>query len=63
MPVDEAGLHQPALALPPGLLATEEVWTIRFTGEVFRDYECAFHVRYGYGGSDSVMQSEHLRQL
>lgn len=41
MPVDEAGLHQPALALPPGLLGTEEVWRVRFTGEVFRDYECA----------------------
>lgn len=50
MPVDEAGLHQPALALPPGLLASEEVWTIRFTGEVFRDYEYAFRVRLGYGG-------------
>lgn len=42
MPLDEAGnAYQPVLALPSGLTANEEVFCIRYTGELFVEYQCA----------------------
>jgi hypothetical protein len=38
MPVSESG-HQQQPAWPQGLGATQSCWVVRFTGEVFTDYE------------------------
>ena len=39
MPLAEEGEHAPSLAVPQGLTGGTPVWVIRFTGEVFTDYE------------------------
>lgn len=39
MPSTEEGEHRPALALPARLKGDTPVWCVRFTGELFTDYE------------------------
>lgn len=40
MPTSEDGVEAaPRLALPQGVVGTTPCWVVRFTGEVFKDYE------------------------
>lgn len=36
---EESGEHAPQLGLPAGLTGATPVWAIRYTGELFTDYE------------------------
>jgi len=48
MPIDSVTRQEVKyLDPPPNLKIYEEVFVIRFTGEVFRDYECALFL-YNY---------------
>lgn len=39
MPSTDEGEHAPSLGLPPDLQGDSPLWVIRFTGEVFAEYE------------------------
>jgi hypothetical protein len=39
MPTNELGEHQQLGGLPPSLTGCQPVWCVRYTGEIFTDYE------------------------
>lgn len=41
MPLSPSGVEHQRRLLPVGIKPTDEVMVLRFTGEVFKDYECA----------------------